>query len=115
MSITMGQLASKFQTAAQRVPSASQQGLKTLAQVGVGIMKREIQAVHAVDTGSMLNNTEAEKINATTWLVGPTVEYAVFVALGTSRVRARPFHISAAKELEKQVKDFDFDIKKLGL
>lgn len=105
MSITMGQLASKFSIAAQKVPSISSEKLRTFVQVGVGITKSEIQAAHAVDTGTMLNSTTAEQVNKTTYLVGPTVRYAPFVALGTSRMPARPFHIRAARKLAAQAED----------
>lgn len=114
MSMTMGQLASKLAEASKKVPSVTQEELQTIAQVGVGLVKREIQAAHAVDTGAMLNSTVAEKTGSSTYLIGPTVDYAAYVALGTSRVPARPFHIKAAKRLQSQIKDFPFT-DKLGL
>lgn len=113
MSITMGQLASRYAEAAKKQHGADQ--LKALAQVGVGLVKREIQNVHAVDTGTMLNSTTAEASGKTTWLIGPTVDYAVYVALGTSRMPARPFHINAAKLLAEQVGDFGFTPEKVGI
>lgn len=97
--MTMGQLATKFLTAAKKVDSATDTALRTLAAVGVGYMKSEIQAVHAVDTGSMLNSTTSEK-SGKAYLIGPTVSYAAYVALGTSRMPARPFHLRAAKRLQ---------------
>ncbi|USH44761.1 hypothetical protein SEA_JUANYO_10 [Microbacterium phage Juanyo] len=115
MSITMGQLASKFADAASKVPSAAEESVRTLAQVGVGLVKREIQSMHAVDTGTMLNSTEAEKVGRATYLVGPTVDYAPYVALGTSRMPARPFHIAAARKLAAQAGDMGFDTSKLGI
>ncbi|UVG33797.1 minor capsid protein [Microbacterium phage HerculesXL] len=102
MSITLGQLASRFALAAQKVQPVSDQKLRTLAQVGVGLVKSEIQGMHAVDTGTMLNSTTAEQAGKSTFLVGPTVKYAPYVALGTSRMPARPFHIEAARKLSKQ-------------
>lgn len=114
MAMTLGQLASKFAQAATRVDSVGEKRMATLAQVGVGLVKREIQAVHAVDTGTMVNSSSAEKIAPKTWLIGPTVDYAVFVALGTSRMAARPFHITAAKQLASQAKDA-FKAADLGL
>ncbi|QFP95339.1 hypothetical protein SEA_YUUY_10 [Microbacterium phage YuuY] len=115
MSITMGQLASKFAAAASKTPSVAEESVRTLAQVGVGLVKREIQGMHAVDTGTMLNSTDAEKIGRATYLVGPSVDYAPYVALGTSRMAARPFHIAAAKKLAAQAGDLGFDTSKLGL
>lgn len=114
MSITMGQLASRYVTAASQVSSVTDQELRTIVQAGVGLVKREIQALHAVDTGTMLNSTTDEKVGPTTYLIGPTVDYAAYVALGTSRMPARPFHINAAKRLESQISDFPFS-DKLGL
>lgn len=115
MSITMGQLASRFLAASKKVKPESSKELKALAQVGVGLVKREIQNVHAVDTGTMLNSTEAALAGPNTYLVGPTVQYAAFVALGTSRVAARPFHVTAAQELNKQAGLFGFGSEDLGL
>lgn len=111
MSITMGQLASRFAAAAKKVTPESSQSMQVLAQVGVGLVKSEIQNVHAVDTGTMLNSTTADKVGATTYLIGPTVQYAPYVALGTSRMAARPFHIYAAKKLAAQAEAiFDMDL-----
>lgn len=105
MSITMGQLASRFAVAASRVAPVSEQKFRTLEQVGVGLVKSEIQAMHAVDTGTMLNSTTAERVAKQTSLIGPTVSYAPYVALGTSRMPARPFHIAAARKLAPLAKD----------
>lgn len=105
MSITMGQLASRFVLAASKVDPISDQKLRTLVQVGVGYVKSEIQNMHAVDTGTMLNSTQAERATKSSYLIGPTVLYAPYVALGTSRMPARPFHIVAARKLSKDAKD----------
>lgn len=115
MSITMGQLASRYLAASKKVKPESSKQLKALAQVGVGLVKREIQNVHAVDTSAMLNSTEASVAGPNTYLVGPTVAYAPFVALGTSRMAARPFHITAARALNKQAGLFGFDSADLGI
>lgn len=106
MSITMGQLAARFSMAAGKVNPVSDQKLRTLVQLGVGYVKSEIQGMHAVDTGTMLNSTQAEQAGKQTFLIGPTVTYAPYVALGTSRMPARPFHIAAARKLSRDVKDF---------
>jgi hypothetical protein len=106
MSITMGQLASKFSLAADKMDPVTDQKIRTLAQLGVGYVKSEIQNMHAVDTGTMLNSTQAERVGKGTYLVGPTVTYAPYVALGTSRMAARPFHIVAARKLAKDAKTF---------
>lgn len=113
MAITMGQLASRYAKAAKTTPGDTE--MRTLAQVGVGLVKKEIQNVHAVDTGTMLNSTTVETLGKSTYLIGPTVGYAPYVALGTSRMAARPFHITAAKELGKQARDLGFDPDKLGI
>lgn len=103
--MTMGQLAAKFVASASRVKPVSEQKLRTLSAVGVGLVKSEIQGMHAVDTGTMLNSTTAERLGSSAFLIGPTVAYAPYVALGTSRMPARPFHIAAARKLNKQAKD----------
>lgn len=114
MSLTMGQLAAKFTVAASKVPTVTDQKLRTLVQVGVGYVKSEIQAVHAVDTGTMLNSTDSEKLTKNSYAIGPRVTYAPYVALGTSRMPARPFHITAARRLAKDAKDI-FSAEDLGL
>lgn len=73
MSITMGQLASRFARASQDLPQITQKAVRTVAKVGEGLMKQEIQAVHAVDTGTMLNSTTVELIGKDTALIGPNV------------------------------------------
>ena len=114
MSITMSELASRFAAASTKVGPATDAKVRTLAQVGVGYMKQEIQAVHAVDTGTMLNSTTAEQVGDKAYLIGPTVDYAAYVALGTSRMEARPFHLRAAKRLEADIKQGDI-LKDIGL
>lgn len=113
--MTMGQLATKFAKAAQQVYPAAERALRTLSQVGVGYVKQEIQAVHAVDTGTMLNSTTAERVSSTQYLIGPTVFYAPYVALGTSRMAARPFHVRAARRLSGDIKSGVITAKDLGL
>ncbi|AUX83224.1 hypothetical protein PBI_RACCOON_11 [Microbacterium phage Raccoon] len=113
MAITMGQLASRYAKASKKPIGSTE--LRRLSQVGVGIVKKEIQAVHAVDTATMLNSTTAETAGKDTYLIGPTVNYAVYVALGTSRMRARPFHTRAAKILRSQVAEMGFDPDSLGI
>lgn len=115
MSINMGELASRYLAASRKVQPEVSKELKALAQVGTGLMKKEIQNVHAVDTSAMLNSVEAASAGPNTYLIGPTVDYAAYVALGTSRVAARPFHITAAKQLNKQAGLFGFDPDGLGL
>lgn len=112
--MTMADLASKFAKAAQQVDPVTERALRTLAQVGVGYVKSEIQGMHAVDTGTMLNSTDAERVDSTTYLIGPSVGYAPYVALGTSRMVARPFHIKAANRLKRDAKDL-FTAEDLGL
>ena len=113
MSITMSQLASRYAAASKQTPGSKE--LKQLAQVGVGLVKREIQGFHVVDTGTMLNSTTSESVGKDTYLIGPTVDYAVFVAEGTSRMAARPFHKTAATKLRDQAKDIGFDPDALGI
>lgn len=115
MSITIGQLATRYAQASRKVTPEAKKDLKALAQVGVGLTKREIQNVHAVDTGAMLNSTTAEPSGSAGYLVGPTVAYAPLVALGTSRVAARPFHVAAAAALNQQAGLFGFNPEDLGI
>lgn len=101
--MNMGQLASKLILSAKKVGPVTDQKVATLAQVAVGYVKTAIQQVHAVDTGSMLNSTSADKVGDKTYLVGPTVTYAPYVALGTSRMAARPFHLIAKRKLQEAI------------
>jgi len=114
MTITLGALATRYAEAAGKVGPVTSEQLRTLGQVGVGYMKQEIQRFHAVDTGTMLNSTTAEQVGKYTMLIGPTVSYAPYVALGTSRMAARPFHITAARRLEADMTKGNL-LKDLGL
>lgn len=114
MSITLGQLASRFANAAQLLPGVTDKKVEALAKVGEGFMKEEIQAVHAVDTGQLLNSTTVEKVSPKSYLVGPTVKYAPYVALGTSRMVGRPFHLRAARRLQGAVNQGNL-LRDLGL
>lgn len=114
MSITLSQLASRFAMASAKTKPVTDEQLRTLAQVGVGYVKSEIQNMHAVDTGTMLNSTDAERSGPNSFLIGPTVQYAPYVALGTSRMPARPFHITAAKRLQGAINQGNI-LRDLGL
>lgn len=113
MSINMGQLASRYAAASKDLPGSTE--LRQLAEIGVGLVKKEIQNLHAVDTGTMLNSTTSEKAGEDTYLIGPTVDYAFFVAEGTSRTAARPFHRLAVKELRSRASEIGFDPDALGI
>lgn len=113
--MTMGDLATKFLHAAKDVDKLADTTIRTVAQVGVGYVKTQIQQMHAVDTGTMLNSTQAERTSKYEYLIGPTVAYAPYVALGTSRMVARPFHIVAARQLSKDIKKGLFNAEDLGL
>lgn len=103
--LTMGQLAALLAAAAKKVDPTVNKKLRTLAQVGVGLMKSEIQAMHVVDTGTLLNSTSAESVGKNAILIGPTVLYAPYVALGTKKMPARPFHIRSARKLTPLAKE----------
>ena len=97
--ITMGDLAIKLKTAGEQFDEASARSLARCAQLGVGHMKSAIQGVHAVKTSTMLNSVRPDRKSVSEYWIGPTVEYAPFVAFGTSRMQARPFHEIAARQL----------------
>lgn len=115
MSMTMSAFVKVIGSAIDKVDKEAEQTLNRLGQVGVGLMKRMIQKVHAVDTGTMLNSTMAEKAAPLAYLVGPTVDYATYVAMGTSRRQGRPFHILAGRELVKEASRVGFDVRGIGL
>jgi hypothetical protein len=113
--LTMAQLAALMEAGAKEVNPAVDKKLQLLGQVGVGYMKEEIQSMHAVDTGTMLNSVSAESEGLHAILIGPTVFYAPYVALGTSRMEARPFHIAAARRLDQDIKSDFITTEDLGL
>lgn len=108
MTISMSQLASRYAMAAGRVDPVVAQELDKFATVGRGLVKKHIRRHHAVDTGVMLNSTTSIKKSPKLYLIGPTVNYAPYVALGTSRMAARPFHMDAAAELNATMKSKGF-------
>ena len=109
--LTMAQMAALLQAEAKKINPQCNTQLKQIAQMGVGIMKQEIQAMHAVDTGTMLNSTSAESVGKDTILIGPTVVYADYVVNGTSRMAARPFHKTSAVKLSEQVQALGLDLE----
>lgn len=115
MAITLSQLATRLAKAADKVPAVTNKELEKMAQVGSGYMKSSIQELHAVDTGTMLNSTTVEKSGDKEYSIGPTVDYAIFVALGTSRMEGRPFHTIAANKLNKDASAFGLKPENLGL
>jgi len=114
MSITMKQLGARFDAASDKMDPVIEKKLNTFVQAGVGYEKEAIQDYHAVDTGTMLNSTQADKQGKDEYLIGPTTNYAPYVALGTSRMAARPFHVKAARHMNDEAKDF-FTAEDLGL
>lgn len=115
MAITMSQLAIRYAAASNKVTPEAKKNLNRLAELGVGHMKRSIQDYHAVDTGTMLNSTTKESSGSNTYLIGPTVHYAPYIALGTSRMPARPFHIKAAQALKSDASKLGFDPRSIGI
>ena len=113
--LTMSQLAALAKSAAAKVSPEADKHLRAFAQVGVGTVKRQIQGMHAVDTSTLLNSTVAESAGKDTILIGPTVDYAAYVALGTSRMPARPVHLAAAAEMQGNAGAFGFSPEDLGL
>lgn len=84
-----------YDNASAQLPNTVDKALSEAAQYVAGVMKVEISHVwHAVDTGAMLNSVKAKKDGAHAYLVGPTQSYSAYVALGTSKMAARPFHVS---------------------
>lgn len=81
--------------AADQLPNTVDKALSEAAQYVAGVMKIEISHTwHAVDTGAMLNSVRPQKDGSHAYLIGPTQSYSAYVALGTSKMAARPFHIS---------------------
>lgn len=115
MAISMSQLASRYAAASRNVDGATRKKMAQFAELGVGYVKRSIQDYHAVDTGTMLNSTTRESAGKNTYLIGPTVQYAPFIALGTSRMAARPFHIKAANQLRSKMRSMGFKAGDLGI
>lgn len=62
--------------------------------------KTNIVAVGAVDTGALLNSTAAREVGDLTWAIGSSVNYDIYVELGTRFVPARP-HLIPALEMVK--------------
>lgn len=103
MSMTMADLANSLSKAAAQVDNNLSREVERIAEVGVGLVKRSIQDYHAVDTSTMLNSTTRQRQGKHAWDIGPTTDYAHFVAEGTRYMQARPFHRTAAKELEQRI------------
>ena len=48
-----------------------------------------------IDTGTMMNSINANKLGVLEWEIGPSVDYAPFLEFGTVYMIARPFMIPA--------------------
>lgn len=84
-----------YDQAANQLPNTVDKALSEAAQYVAGVMKVEISHTwHAVASGAMMNSVKPKKDGAHAYLVGPTQSYSAYVALGTSKMAARPFHIS---------------------
>ena len=105
MSMNMSGLARYLRKVGADVKPRVSTNLGRAAQYTVGVMKREIGNMHAVDTGNMRNSVTAHPLNKYTYFVGPTVGYSVYVAEGTSRMPARPFHRTTASIIRNRIKD----------
>lgn len=96
-------LGSMYDKAASQLPDMVDKTLRAAAQYTVGVMKTEISHVwHAVDTGAMMNSVKAVKEGQHTYLIGPTQHYSGYVALGTSKRAARPFHVSTYNKVDRK-------------
>lgn len=92
----LNRLGNLYDKAASQLSDTVDKALEEASQYVVGVMKTEISHTwHAVDTGAMLNSVKAAKEGSNTYLIGPTQSYSGYVALGTSKMAARPFHITA--------------------
>lgn len=96
---SMSELSVRLAVAADRVMPDAKRKLAVIAQASVGAMKQSVKDYHAIDTGAMRNSVTAEPQGEWTYLIGPTVDYAAYVALGTSRMAARPFHLATAQQI----------------
>lgn len=81
-----------------KMPAKALRDLRTVVRVtgleAEGVMKRETP----VDTGTMRNSTRARfDLGNLTADVGPTVNYAAYVAYGTRRQRPNPFDLRTAE------------------
>ncbi len=115
MAINMDQLADRYKDASVKVGKVTEKELAKLAQVGVGIMKQSIKDYKAIDTGNMRNSVTSRKEGSESYSIGPTVGYSIYVALGTSRMVARPFHLDSARKLASKVDDLGFGPDEIGI
>lgn len=102
MGIPMSLFASEMRKKAAMAKGLSKDFLPKAGALCVGAEKKAIQWVHAVDTGTMVNSVTMQS-TAKQVLIAPTVDYAVYVALGTSRMAARPFHEMAVKTAKPKI------------
>jgi hypothetical protein len=72
------------------------------AMRAVGVMKKE----EPVDTGTMRNSTRVVfDGDGFGFAVGPTVNYAAYVAYGTRRTRPNPFDLRTAEVVGPEYRD----------
>lgn len=85
--------------------------LKTIGLKAEGYAKKNLSDKGAVDTGRLRNSVTHQNDKDTVY-VGTNVEYGVYVEMGTSKMRSRPYlgpaiteHVNEYKEiLENELK-----------
>lgn len=84
-----------------------------------GAARVKIVEVGAVDTGTMKNSVQVsepfEQGRALVVEVGPTVEYAIFVEMGTYKMAARPFMRPALVGSQSEIIDIITKALRRGL
>lgn len=104
----LNRLGNLYDKAASQLPNTVDKALAQAAQYVTGVMKIEISHTwHAVDTGAMMNSVKPVKGGKNAYLVGPTQHYSAYVALGTSKMSARPFHISTYNKVLPKLESLD--------
>ena len=76
---------------------AVQRALEMIGLQGEAYAKSEITRQKAIDTGRLRNSISHEVVGDTA-VIGTNVEYASYVELGTSKMKARPYLRPAAAD-----------------
>jgi HK97 gp10 family phage protein len=92
-------LAYRFGTVSAKVHRGLRAAVRVTGMEAEAVMKAEVP----VDTGALRNSTRAlYGVTGETVDVGPTVNYAPFVAYGTRRQRPNPFDLRTAEKVGPQ-------------
>jgi HK97 gp10 family phage protein len=111
----LARLPGNTEQAIRAVGFAIEAAAKTKAPVGTGALLNSIYTVTTKHDGYPAVDTDAERVSlpapkADEGFVGPSVEYGLYVEVGTNRMAAQPYLLPAVRQVEGNLADYFRDV-----